>query len=193
MGHVGVERTHPDYFPLIVMNTILGGAFTSRLNMTLRERLGFTYGVSSRFGYRRRPGPFLIQTAVATDVTARTVEETIRQIEGLQADGPTAEEVDSARDFLSGILPLQFQTTEQVAGKIADLFVYGLPDDYFHRYRERIAAVTAEDVRRAAVQYVRPADMAIVVVGDAAQVEGPLEELGAGPVRKYGSDLMPCT
>lgn len=193
MGHVGVERTHPDYHALSIMNTILGGAFTSRLNMTLRERLGFTYGVSSRFAYRRRPGPFVIQTAVATDVTARTVEETLRQIRELQDGGPTSEELDAAKDYLAGILPLQFQTTEQVAGRLADLFVYRLPDDYLSRYRERIAAVTADDVLRVARTYVRPDDMAVVVVGDAKEVEGPLQELGIGPVRKYGTDLVACT
>lgn len=193
LGHVGVERRHPDYFALMVMNTVLGGAFTSRLNISLRERHGFTYGVNSHFACRRRPGPFLIQTAVATGVTARAVEETFRQIEALRQDGPTPEEVDAARDYLSGVMPLQFQTTEQLAGRLADLVVYDLPLDYYRTYRDRIGAVTLEDVHRAAREHVRPEAMAIVVVGDAAQVEEPLRALGAGPVQKYRNDLTPCT
>ncbi|NIP80074.1 MAG: hypothetical protein GWM90_12980, partial [Gemmatimonadetes bacterium] len=90
MGHVGVDRHHPDYFPLTVMNTILGGAFTSRLNMNLRERHGFTYGARSAFAFRRRPGPFTVDVAVASDVTARAIEEALKEIRQLRDDGPTA-------------------------------------------------------------------------------------------------------
>jgi zinc protease len=193
LGHVGVERTHPDFFPLLVMNALLGGTFTSRLNMTLRERLGFTYGASSRFAWRRAPGPFVIQTAVGTEVTARAVQETLREIRMLQDDGASNEEVGAARDFLAGTLPLQFQTTEQLAARLAELAVYGLEDDFYQRYRDHVAAVTSEDMQRVARQYLHPEAMAIVVVGAATELEKPLLELGTGPVLKFGSDLMPCT
>lgn len=142
MGHIGVPRVHEDYFPLRVMNTLLGGAFTSRLNMTLREKHGFTYGVRSGFAFRRRPGPFMVRTAVASDVTARAVQETLRELRELQSDGAAEEEVTAARDYLRGVLPLKLQTTEQLAARIADLVIYDLPADYFDHYRERIAAVT---------------------------------------------------
>ena len=187
MGHVGVDRHHADYFPLLVMNTILGGAFTSRLNMSLRERHGFTYGARSAFAFRRRPGPFTVDVAVASDVTARAIEEALREVQALRSDGPTADELDSARDYLRGILPLTLQTTEQLASRIGELVIYDLPDDYFAAYRARIADVTAADVQRVAREAVRPDALAIVVVGDADQVRGPIEALGLGEIQVHAS------
>lgn len=183
IGDVGVERGHPDYFPLIVFNTILGGAFTSRLNMNLRERHGFTYGVNSSFAFRRQPGPFSVSAAVATDVTAHAVQEALSEMQGMHDDGATAQELDAARDFLRGVLPLTLQTTGQLAGRIAEIAVFGLPLDYFEQYRRRIADVTAEDVARVARERLRLDRLAIVVVGDADQITGPLQELGVGPVQ----------
>lgn len=185
LGHVGVERAHPDYFPLTVMNTILGGAFTSRLNMSLRERHGFTYGARSGFAFRRRPGPFSIDVAVGSDVTARAIQEAFREIRGLRQDGPTGAELNSARDYLRGALPLRLETTSQLASRVAELVIYDLPATYFDDYRDRIAAVTAEDVRRVALEAVRPDAMAIVVVGDADQIRDDLEALDLGPIEVH--------
>ncbi len=182
LGHVGVERHHADYFPLTVMNTILGGAFTSRLNMSLRERHGFTYGARSAFDFRRRPGPFSVDVAVASDVTARAIQEAWKEIAQLRDDGPTDDELDGARDYLRGIIPLRLQTTAALASRLSGLFVFDLPTDYFDSYRDRIAAVSAKDVRRVAREAIRPDAMTLVVVGDAAQVEEPLRELGLGEV-----------
>lgn len=182
VGHVGVARGHEDYFPLLVMNTLLGGAFTSRLNLSLRERHGFTYHVSSGFGFRRAPGPFIVQTAVATDVTARAVEEILRELDLIREKGATDEEVDNARHYLSGVLPLELQTTEQLAAKLADLAIFDLPDDYFERYTERVAAVMPSDVARVAREHLLTDDLSIVVAGNAAAVAEPLRALGRGPV-----------
>ena len=185
MGHTGVDRHHPDYFPLLVMNSILGGAFTSRLNMSLREKHGFTYGARSGFAFRRRPGPFSMDVAVASDVTARAIEEALKEVRALRDDGPTAQEVDNARDYLSGILPLRLQTTAQLASRIAEIVVYDLPTDFFASYRDRIAAVSREDAHRVAREAVRPDRLAIVVVGDAEQIEEPLRQLGIGDVQVH--------
>lgn len=182
IGDVGVERTTPDYFPLAVMNTVLGGSFTSRLNMNLREKHGFTYGVRAGFTMRRKPGPFLVQTAVANDVTARAVEETLREIERMREHGATEEELSSARDYLGGVMPLQLQTTAQLATRIDDIVVYDLPLDWFRHYRRRIEEVSADDVLRVAREYLRPDRLAIVVVGAADEVRPDLEKLGVGPV-----------
>ncbi|MBW3553247.1 MAG: insulinase family protein, partial [Gemmatimonadetes bacterium] len=168
-----------------VMNTILGGAFTSRLNMSLREKHGFTYGARSAFAFRRRPGPFTVDVAVASDVTARAIQEALREIEALRADGPTADELDSARDYLRGVLPLTLQTTRQLASRIGELVVFDLPADYFASYRDRIAAVSAEDVRRVARDAIRPDRLAIVVAGDADQVRAPIEALALGHVEVH--------
>jgi zinc protease len=187
LGHVGVDRHHPDYFPLLVMNTILGGAFTSRLNMNLRERHGFTYGARSGFALRRKPGPFTVDVAVATDVTARAMEEALREIQGLRDSGPTDLELDNARDYLRGVLPLRLQTTAALAARIAEIVVFDLPTDYFRHYRDRIGEVTREDVHRVAREAIRPDALAVVVVGDASHVETPIRELGLGPIEIHGS------
>jgi zinc protease len=182
MGHVGVDRHHADYFPLVVMNTILGGSFTSRLNMSLREKHGFTYGARTSFAFRRRPGPFTLDVAVASDVTARAIDVALAEIDQLRDDGPTADELDSARDYLRGVMPLKLQTTDQVASRLSELVVYGLPDDYFDTVRDRIAAVSGDDVHRVASEQVRPDRLAVVVVGDADQIEEPIRALDLGPI-----------
>ncbi len=187
LGHVGVDRHHRDYFPLLVMNTMLGGAFTSRLNMNLRERHGFTYGVRSGFAMRRRPGPFTVDVAVATDVTARAIEEALNEIRGLQDQGPTAEELDNTRDYLRGVLPLRLQTTGALASRIAEMVVFDLPPDYFHRYRDRIGQVTHDDVHRVAREAIGLDRMAIVIVGDADAIAEPIGKLGLGPLEVHRS------
>ena len=182
IGHPAVARDTPDYFQLVVLNTILGGAFTSRLNLNLREKHGFTYGVRSRFAFRRSTGPFTISTAVGTDVTAMAVGEAIGETEALVAAGPTESEVEAARDYMAGVFPLQLETTGQIASRIAELLVYRLPDDYHARYRDEIRAVTVESVAAAARQRLNPSAMTVVVVGDADKVGSELEALGIGPV-----------
>ncbi|MGH7482420.1 MAG: M16 family metallopeptidase [Longimicrobiales bacterium] len=188
IGHVGVERHHPDYFALLVMNTVLGGAFTSRLNMSLRERHGFTYGARSGFGFRRRPGPFIVQAAVATDVTAAAVREAIRELRLLRDRGVAADEVESARNYLAGVLPLELQTNDQIAARLADLFTYDLPSEYFSDYRRRILAVNAAAVDRVAREHLLLDRLAITIVGDAASIRGELEGLGLGPVEVHDVD-----
>lgn len=182
IGHVGVARRDPAYFPLTVFNTVLGGAFTSRLNLSLREKHGFTYGVRSRFAFRREPGPFWISTAVGTEQTAPAVEEAVRQVEDLVREGPREDEVAAARDYLSGVFPLRFETTAQVASRLAELVVYDLPEDFHATYRHRIGEVTRDDAHEAGARAVRPDELVAVVVGDADAVQAPLEALGLGPV-----------
>lgn len=183
VGHVGVPRSTDDYFPLAVMNSILGGAFSSRLNLNLRERHGFTYGVSSSFVMRRLPGPFVVSTAVQTEVTAAALTEILREIRQVREEPVSESELNDARNLLAGIFPLRLQTTEGVAARLAELAVYALPLDYFDSYRERILAVTREEVLRAAQLHLRPDELTIVVVGDAARVRESLEEVGTAPVR----------
>jgi zinc protease len=180
IGQVGVSRSTPYFFPLRVFNTVLGGAFTSRLMLNLREEKGFTYGVRSRFSYRRGPGPFGISMAVATEVTAPAVEEALKELKGILAHGLTGDEVARARDYIAGIFPLALETTGQVAARIGEIQVYDLPDDFFGTYRDGIRSVTAEDALEAGRAVIRPQELTVVVVGDAASVQGPLEKLGMG-------------
>jgi len=185
VSHVGVHRKHPDYFAIRVMNTILGGAFTSRLNLNLREKNGFTYGVRSSYSFRRDPGPFLISTAVANDVTARAVEEILEEVTLLREVGASEDEVANARDYLAGILPLELETTEQVAVRLADLAVYDLPIDYFSDYRQSIAAVTKEQVDRAAREHLDPDRFTYVIVGNGDAIMDPLAALDAGRIERH--------
>ncbi len=182
IGQVGVPRSTPHFFPLQLFNTVLGGAFTSRLMLNLREEQGFTYGVRSRFAFRRSAGPFHVSTAVATEVTAPAVSHALAEVEGLIEGGPTQQEVERARDFIVGVFPLHLETTGQVAARIGELLVYDLPDDFFATYRDRIRSVQIQDVLLAGQEVLRPREMVVVVVGEADAIRGPLEELDVGPV-----------
>jgi zinc protease len=185
VGHIGVPRKHPDYYSLTVANSILGGAFTSRLNMSLREKHGFTYGVRSGFGFRKAAGPFMIQTAVATDVTGKALEEILSETNGLLRNGPTEAEMQATRDYLSGTVPLELQTTEQIAGRASEIFVFDLPADYFAVYRAELRRVTAAQALTAARQHVRPADFVFVIVGDADALQKEIEPLKLGTIEVH--------
>jgi zinc protease len=182
IGQIGVARSSPHYFPLQILNTVLGGAFTSRLMLNLREEKGFTYGIRSRFSFRNQAGPFVISTAVATEVTAEAVVEALAEFHGLVRDGPTAEELTQSRDYLSGVFPLRLETTGQVAARIAELLVYDLPADFYSTYRDRIRGVTPQAVLEAGRACLGSDSLMVVVVGDGEKIGGPLEDLGLGPV-----------
>ncbi len=182
IGQVGVPRGTPHFFPLQIFNTVLGGAFTSRLMLNLREEKGFTYGVRSRFSFRRQAGPFGISMAVATEVTAPAVGEALKELQGLLDEGPTEKEVERARDYMAGVFPLHLETTGQVAARISELRIYDLPDDFFGTYRDRIREVTPAAAAAAGREVISPGELVVVVAGDAEAVRGPLEELGLGAV-----------
>lgn len=182
VAQIGVPRSTPDYFAIAVMNAILGGAFTSRLNLNLRETHGYTYGVSSGFTMRRSPGPFLVSTAVQTEVTALALSEIFREI-GALIEGPvTADEVADARSYLAGTFPLRLQTTDGVAGRLSEMVAYGLPRDYFAHFRSRVLAVTREEVQEAARRHLRPGELTVVIAGDGSRIRTEIEGLGLGTV-----------
>ena len=142
VGHAGVPRSHPDYFPIVVMNALLGGLFSSRINFNLRERNAFTYGARSTFEWRRGAGPFVVSTAVKTEVTDAATREILREIAKMREAQVSADELTLATAYLDGVFPIRYETTNAVAQAIATAQVYGLGDDYYSRYRERIRAVT---------------------------------------------------
>lgn len=188
IGHVGLPRDTADYYPLQVMNALLGGAFTSRLNLNLREKHGFTYGVRSSFAFRRAAGPFIIQTAVASDVTARAVEETMKELHRLVNDGVTEEEVVNTRDFLAGVMPLQMQTTDQIAARISELHTFDLPADHFDTARQQIRAVSADEAHRVARLRLQLDRLVVTVAGSADDIAADLEALGLGAVVRHAAD-----
>jgi zinc protease len=182
IGHVGIERSHPDYFAAIVMAALLGGTFSSRLNQRLREELGYTYGARAAFDPRRAAGPFIARSAVQTEVTAEAVRETLTLVEGMQAGPPDEPELRSVIDYLVGIFPLRFETTVGAAAGIEPIAVYGLDHDWWATYRDRIEAVGPIQVRDMAVDLLRPAEALIVLAGDASRVRPELEAADLGPI-----------
>ncbi|HEX4865515.1 MAG TPA: insulinase family protein, partial [Acidimicrobiales bacterium] len=181
-GHLGLARRTPDFFPVTLMVTILGGLFTSRLNLKLREEKGYTYGARAYIDFRRQPGPFAASAAVESDVTAPALADMLEEISKVHDSGVTKEELGPARDYLIGVLPLRFETPEAISGAISNLVVHGLPDDYFDTYRTSMETVTVDDIAEAAHNRLRPDQMATVVVGDAEELEEPLRQGGFGPV-----------
>ena len=185
VGHAGVPRSHPDYFPIVVMNALLGGLFSSRINLNLRERNAFTYGARSAFEWRRGAGPFVVSTAVKTEVSDAATREIVLEITKMREEKVSADELSLATAYLDGVFPIRYETTNAVAQAIAIAQVYGLRDDYYTRYRERIRAVTADDVLRAAQTFLHPDKLLVVAVGDAAAIRAPMEQLGAGTVHVH--------
>jgi zinc protease len=182
VGHAGPPRTTQDYFPLIVLNTMLGGSFTSRLNLKLREEKGYTYGARSGFAFRAGPGPFVASSAVFTDVTADAVSDFLNEMRRLQTEAVPADELERARRYLALGLPRRFETGEQIAAHLAEVELFGLGDGYWEQFGDRVAAVDAAAIARAAADHLDPAHAQVVIVGDRARIARDLERLDIGPV-----------
>src|SRR5262245_37254139 len=182
IGWIGVARSTPDYFPLIVTNTILGGSFGSRLNMNLREKHGYTYGASSSFDMRASAGPFNAGAGVQTDKTGEALKEFFNELEGMLKPIP-ADELNRAKNYIALRFPAGFEATGDVSRRLEDALVYKLPDDYFSKYVQNIQAVTAADVQRVAQKYIQPGRFAVLVVGDRQKIESQIRPLNLGNLR----------
>jgi predicted Zn-dependent peptidase len=181
IGAVGVPRSTKDYFALTVMNTILGGSFSSRLNQNLRETRGYTYGASSRFDMRRAAGPFTAAAEIVAAKTDSALLEFMKELNGIRQSVP-ADELSRAKRYLQLQLPGNFETTQQIAAALVPVALYGLPLDYYNNYVQSIEGVTQADVSRVAQQYVNPGSLAIVIVGDRKTVEQGLKSVNVGPI-----------
>jgi zinc protease len=179
---VGLPRNAPDYAAADVMNNILGGLFSSRINMNLRERNGFTYGAFSFYEFHRGAGPFMAGALVRTDVTAPAAKELFKELHAITVDPPNASEVTLGKNFSLESLSGRFETASSTAGLVGDLFVYNLPVDYYRRLPNEYDSLTSAEVSAAARKEVHPDQMVIVAVGDRAKIQPGLEELGFGPV-----------
>ncbi len=179
---VTVPRSTPDYASLEVMNTALGGLFSSRLNMNLREEHGYTYGAFSTVLYRRAPGPFIATAGVRTDVTAPAVKETFAEIDRIRQTDLTPDELTMAKNAYSLSLAGNFETTGRTAQTVSDLFVYDLPLNYYRTLPSKIDAVSVTDVRRVSNLYLRPEAMVVVAVGDKTKIEPELQKLNLAPI-----------
>ena len=181
IGAVGVPRSTKDYFALTVMNTILGGSFSSRLNQNLRETRGYTYGAGSRFDMRRAAGPFTASAEIVAAKTDSALLEFMKELNGIRQSVPV-DELSRAKRYLQLQLPGNFETTQQIAAALVPVALYGLPLDYYNHYVQSVEGVTQADVNRVAQQYVNPGSLAIVIVGDRKTVEQGLKSVNVGPI-----------
>jgi zinc protease len=182
VGHVGPPRLTEDYFPLVLCNAIFGGLFSSRLNLNLREEHAYTYGAHSGVDWRRWAGPFSMDAAVQSDVSAKAIAEMLKEFDRIRAEPVTESELSLAISYLDGVFPIRFETTRAIASALASQAIYRLPADYYDTYRAHIRAVTAADILRVARTHFDPSRLQIVAVGDADAITGPLTELGLGDV-----------
>jgi zinc protease len=190
IGHVGVSRSSEDYFPLFIMNALLGGVFNSRINLNLRERHGYTYGARSSFSFRRDAGPFVVSAPVRNEVTRESVAEVLSELRRIRTGDIEKGELADTKNYLMGVFPATVQTSSDVAGRLLDMELYGLPQDYFDSYRENIARVDDKAVARVAEKYIDPDRLLIVIVGSASQIREPLGALGLS-VHEYDIEGQP--
>jgi len=175
----GVPRSSPDYVPVRVMNTILGGMFASRINMNLREEHGYTYGANSQFQFWRSGGPFSVNTGVRTDVTGPAVHEVMIELRKMIETRVTPEELTLAKDAITLQLPALFETSDRTVGSLSALFTHGLPLNYYSNLAEQISVVDAQAVQEVAKKYLVPDKLVVVAVGDRSRIGAALEkELG---------------
>jgi zinc protease len=187
IGWVGVPRSTPDYYALDVLNTVLGGSFTSRLNQNLREEHGYSYGAGSGFDMRLSAGPFIASAGVQSDKTTESLQEFFKELTNIRQPIPEAE-LERAKNYEALGFPAAFETTLGMTANLVDLVVYDLPQTFFDDYVPRIQAVTAADAQRAAEKYIQPDRFAVVVVGDLAKIEPGIRAAGLGPVRVVTAD-----
>jgi zinc protease len=183
IGNPGPPRSTPDYYAIEVMNTLLGGMFQSRLNANIREEKGLSYGVSSMFGFGKGPGPFRAGGDIISSKSDVALVEFMKELRGIQGSRPiTDEELETSKASLVQSLPGMFGSVTSIGSAIGQLWLQGLPDDYYQQYGAKINAVTKADMMRVAKQYIDLDHLSIVIVGDRATIEGPLKATGIAPV-----------
>ena len=191
VGNVAIRRADPDYVAFEVMNNAFGGKFASRINLNLREDKGYSYGARAIFVPTRGDGPYMVFAPVQSQSTSESVVEIVRELGEVVGSRPiTAEELSEAQGNLIKGFPQQFETVGGVAVQLSEMVRYGLPDDEWSRRLESIQSVTAEEATKAAKDRVDPEDLLIVVVGDRAQIEPGLRDLGLGEVKTFDMSVL---
>ncbi|MCU1308494.1 MAG: peptidase M16-like protein [Acidobacteriaceae bacterium] len=193
VGQIGIKRSSPDYATAVVMNTALGGIFSSRINMNLREVHGYTYGARSGFTFRHAAGPFFVTSQVRTDVTAPSVREMFNELEGMKDRPLTSDEVKLSKDYIVGSVAALFETSAGVVNNLSNIFVYHLPNNYYQLYPGQIKAVTPATVQTFATKLLKPESMVVVAVGDRAKIEPELKKLNLGGIELRDADAKPIT
>ena len=188
---IGAPRSSPDFRPMQVMNLALGGLFSSRINMNLREQHGYTYGASSQFSFRRAAGPFQVASGVRTDVTGPAVSEIFKEVRGMVETPVSEDELKKAKDSLSNSLPGAFESSANAVNNFSNVFIYDLGLDYYTSYAAQVNAVTAEQTLAAAKKYLLPNSMIVIAVGDKAKIEPQLKKLNLGAIETRDTEGRP--
>jgi len=170
IANSGITRTSPDYFPLMLMHTVLGATASSRLFMNLREDKGYTYGAYSNLDARRSAGTFRATAEVRTPVTGPSLKEFFYELERIRSEPVSDKEIADAKSYLTGVFPIRLETQEGLTDQLVQINMLNLPNDYLETYRDRIQAVTVQEIQRVAEKYIKPDEAALIVVGDGAQV-----------------------
>ncbi len=189
IGRIGAARDTKDYYAISIMNTILGGSFSSRLNQNLRETHGYTYGAGSRFLMRLFPGPFIASSQVQTEVTDKALQEFFNEFKRINEPIPV-EDMTRGKNYLALGYSDNFQTVSDISGQIEDMIRYNLPENYFNEYVEKILNVPADEVNNSAKKYINSEQMLVVIVGDKAKIEDGIKKLNLGDVKTYSIEDM---
>jgi predicted Zn-dependent peptidase len=190
IANEGITRTNSDYFPMLLMHTILGANASSRLFMNLREEKGYTYGAYSNLDARRLAGTFRATAEVRTPVTGASLHEFFYELGRIRDEAVTADELKHAKAYLSGVFPIRIETQDGLIDQLVSIRMYDLPSDYLETYREQINAVTAADIQRVAQAHVTPDRSAVVIVGDAAEISEQVKQY-ADTIEVYDTDGKP--
>ncbi|MEO8210195.1 MAG: pitrilysin family protein [bacterium] len=178
IGHLGIKRNHPDYFSIYVMNMILGGYFTSRINKNLREVNGYTYGARSSFSTNKYSGDFSITTEVKNEITSDTVKEILKEINDIRKDFVSSDELQNVKNYLSGNFPLQLETPNAIASKVINLKLNDLEDDHYNTYLRKINELTKKDLVNAAQKYLHPEALTISIAGNTNEIKDAMKQFG---------------
>ena len=189
---IGAARSSPDFRPLQVMNIALGGLFSSRINMNLREKNGYTYGASSQFTFRRAAGPFQVGSGVRTDVTAPSVSEIFKEIRGMVDSPMDQAELQRAKDSLANSLAGAFETSADAVANFSNVFTYDLGLDYYTKYAQDVNRVTTDQTLAVSKKYLVPANMVVIAVGDRKVIEPELAKLNVGKVEIRDAEGRPA-
>src|SRR5439155_8852035 len=175
IANEGITRQSPDYFSVLLMHTVLGANASSRLFMNLREEKGYTYGAYSNLDARRTAGTFRVSAEVRTTVTGDSLKEFFYELNRIRIEQVSEKEITDAKSYLTGVFPIRLETQEGLIDQFVQIKMFGLPDDYLQTYRDRVQAVTIDEIQDVASRYIKPDEAAIVIVGDGRQIVEQVE------------------
>jgi zinc protease len=185
IGQAGFKATDPDYIPMVALNQVFGGAFSSRVNMNLREKHGYTYGAGSFLDLRSGAGAFELSSDVRTNATDSALVEVVNEYRRIVKEPVPGPELQGAINSIVASFPNTVQTVQGLSAQLQGLIIWGLPLDFYSSYREHLAAMTPDDIRRTATSRLTPDNLIIVVAGDLSKIEAPIRARNLGTVEVW--------